>query len=389
MVRLQIRKNTGVPLYLQLKEQLHAAIADGRLQPEERLPPERGLARDLDVNRLTVSRCYEALREERLLVRRQGMGTFVAADAPERAGRAPRTRVREIRMTVREADGALPRWEHFILGELLRGAHETFRRHPVRLSLVESGDLTLADVKRSDGVLIKESRGMPAEAAATLCGGAVPCVTMWGVYHWPNVPGVTHSRESAAAAAVGRLVACGYRRIGVFGDCYSGPWTLSRKLATALRVLHTHGLDLRHRDVIQATVDEGNMYESARALARSGDLPEALFATNDEVALRAIEVFQSEGITVPGDIGVVGIDDWPESATSDPPLTTVRTAARDVGRLAAEKLWTWMTDGTVPESVSVEGELVVRGSTRPAPGESPGQGGADLQEAGRGGKEQR
>jgi GntR family transcriptional regulator len=67
-----------LPLYQQLQRKLRAAIANRLLAPDDALPPERDLAEELAVSRITVRKAIEGLVEEGLLVRRQGSGTFVS-----------------------------------------------------------------------------------------------------------------------------------------------------------------------------------------------------------------------------------------------------------------------------------------------------------------------
>jgi len=66
------------PLYQQLQRALRDAIADNRLSADEALPPERDLAEEFGVSRITVRKALDALVSEGLLNRRQGAGTFVA-----------------------------------------------------------------------------------------------------------------------------------------------------------------------------------------------------------------------------------------------------------------------------------------------------------------------
>lgn len=66
------------PLYRKLQEGLRSAIQRSLLQPQEALPPERDLAAEFDVSRITVRKALDALVAEGLLTRRQGAGTFVA-----------------------------------------------------------------------------------------------------------------------------------------------------------------------------------------------------------------------------------------------------------------------------------------------------------------------
>lgn len=65
------------PLYLQLQEAIRGAIQDKILHPREALPPERDLAEEFDISRITVRNAISGLVDEGLLARKQGNGTFV------------------------------------------------------------------------------------------------------------------------------------------------------------------------------------------------------------------------------------------------------------------------------------------------------------------------
>jgi GntR family transcriptional regulator len=69
----------SAPLYLQLQRALREAIQLKVLSPDDALPPERDMADDFNVSRITVRKALEGLVNEGLLTRRQGAGTFVAA----------------------------------------------------------------------------------------------------------------------------------------------------------------------------------------------------------------------------------------------------------------------------------------------------------------------
>jgi GntR family transcriptional regulator len=66
------------PLYQQLQRKLRLAIENRILGPDDALPPERDLAEDLTVSRITVRKAIDGLVEEGLLIRKQGSGTFVS-----------------------------------------------------------------------------------------------------------------------------------------------------------------------------------------------------------------------------------------------------------------------------------------------------------------------
>jgi len=74
---LRIDPNSSEPIFGQLVFQVKARIARGELEPGDKLPSVRELAKDLAINPNTVARAYEALESEGVIVRKQGSGCFV------------------------------------------------------------------------------------------------------------------------------------------------------------------------------------------------------------------------------------------------------------------------------------------------------------------------
>ncbi len=80
---INIDPSSGLPIYIQIAQQIKTAVAMGRLQPEEPLPSVRQLAVDLAVNPNTVARAYLDLEIEGVIYKRQGAGTFVSGQGVE------------------------------------------------------------------------------------------------------------------------------------------------------------------------------------------------------------------------------------------------------------------------------------------------------------------
>jgi GntR family transcriptional regulator len=85
-------QDNGVPIYVQLREQIAAAVGRGELMPGARLPTMREVAVTLRIDLNTVQRAYGELERDGILVMVRGRGSFVA-EAPPRS-RNPRTDAR-------------------------------------------------------------------------------------------------------------------------------------------------------------------------------------------------------------------------------------------------------------------------------------------------------
>ena len=96
----------------------------------------------------------------------------------------------------------------------------------------------------------------------------------------------------------------------------------------------------------------------------SRELPTAVVAANDLMALGAMAEFRAAGLQLPRDVSVVGFDDIAFAALAEPPLTTVRLPLAELGRRAVEALVETINH---PEQLGTEihipTHLVTRGST--------------------------
>jgi DNA-binding transcriptional regulator YhcF (GntR family) len=89
-MRLRIDYNSDEPITRQAVAQIKLLAVSGQLVPGEKLPSIRGLAHDLQINPTTVSRIYNELAGEGVIVLRQGQGAYVAEGAPPLARREVR-----------------------------------------------------------------------------------------------------------------------------------------------------------------------------------------------------------------------------------------------------------------------------------------------------------
>ena len=79
---LQIDFRSGLPIYIQIVNQVQAQIASGILRPGDQLPTVRALAEELRVNFNTVARAYRILDEARIISTQQGRGTYITEIPP-------------------------------------------------------------------------------------------------------------------------------------------------------------------------------------------------------------------------------------------------------------------------------------------------------------------
>jgi DNA-binding LacI/PurR family transcriptional regulator len=111
------------------------------------------------------------------------------------------------------------------------------------------------------------------------------------------------------------------------------------------------------------TADFG--YHAGRELLRVRDFT-AIFSSNDQMALGLMHAIREAGLTVPGDVSIVGFDDIPEARHFWPPLTTVRQDFAELGRRCIALLLSELAgERTAAYVGTIQPELIVRASTGP------------------------
>lgn len=163
--------------------------------------------------------------------------------------------------------------------------------------------------------------------------------------------------------AVENVIGLGHENLMFVGDV-SYPWVRVRQEAF-LRACQDH--KLKPRSIIEASelsfVDYGE-WAGRRALARR-PLPTAVVAVNDEVAYGLWRSFRRGGVSVPGEISLIGFDDREEALLMDPPLTTVRVRKEEIGRACLITLLERLRHPEMPfVETTLSTDLVVRGTVR-------------------------
>lgn len=190
-----------------------------------------------------------------------------------------------------------------------------------------------------------------------------------------DVPFVGSDSRRGARAVAQYVLEQGHRRIAIV----SGPpalWTSEQRLSGYREALAAAGLDPDDAPVRAGDYKQ----ESGRAAAAEllsdpvGERPTAILCANDLMALGVLEHCRERGLSVPGDVSVVGFDDMPVAELVTPRLTTVRQPAREMGREAAACLLRLVRgqDGREPDPLPTE--LCVRDSVGPPPAGADGDG---------------
>ncbi len=178
-------------------------------------------------------------------------------------------------------------------------------------------------------------------------------------------PAVGATNWQGAYLATEYLINLGHRRIGfITGSMDLG--CSQDRLGGYKSALRTH-----HIPELPGLVFEGDFFQStgvtgANALLDLPVPPTAIFASNDVMAMGAMDAIRHRGLRIPDDISIVGFDNIPQSAMVFPPLTTVQQPLEQMGRVATQMLLEMLDQPPFSgRRIDLPTELVPRASCAP------------------------
>jgi len=216
---------------------------------------------------------------------------------------------------------------------------------------------------RVDGILLAGYTGKPQDLAHMLRG--TPGVVITREVNVSGVDSASAGDRRGAQLAVEHLQDLGHTHIVHLAKPPGLPYP-GRRLG------YVHAMESRSLTpvVIAADMTERGGRQAIEKYLESGKVPTAVFAHNDVVAMGVLDALSSRGLSVPGDVSVVGYDNTELAKSKLIGLTTVDHHARELGRLAAGSVLRRLAGETVsPQSkMHIDPILVVRDtSAAPAP----------------------
>ena len=256
-----------------------------------------------------------------------------------------------------------PREEYFdsvIFAKIYEGVIEEAARHSLVVEAVSPFYFKTRQDYSTAMIVIPQCIPQDDEVQAVIKERSAKVVCAHSLH--PLAGGISTVRpnlKKAAELVLGHLLGKGYAPVAYVGDRDGGQWMASRFEAYHEAMQARDSFSLNY--VKECSLKNGASVKAALsellALPRP---PKAIFATNDVLAITLLEACRDLDVCVPEEIAIAGFDNTLESALSSPPLTTVDTKWKDLGRCSVRMLLE-MEAGDLEDKL-VEPELIARQS---------------------------
>lgn len=257
---------------------------------------------------------------------------------------------------------------------VVRGIHAVARQKgysvlfsEARMNSISADEFTSLLVSRqADGMILLAS--MPSFGPEILSARGdkpLPIVVGCEAIHpqMRHLPSVHIDNVAAAREATAYLIAHGHERIGFMAGEKTSLLTKDRE-AGYRAAMKAAKLAVHEGWIVEGRLTIEGAVKATRSLLNHSAPPTAIFCANDEMAIGALHEIRAAGLRVPQDLSVIGFDDIRYAQFVDPPLTTVRQPAEEIGEKTMYRICRAIEDGVTltAEPELVPHELVVRRS---------------------------
>jgi LacI family transcriptional regulator len=194
-----------------------------------------------------------------------------------------------------------------------------------------------------------------------------------------RMPADVPDNTGGARAATAHLIELGHERIAFLSGPPGLRTTADREVGYR-SAMEAAGLEVDEALIVGGDYSDAGGMRATAALLDGGTPFTGIFASNDAMAIGALQELHARGLRVPADFSLVGFDDVSVARWLDPPLTTIAVPMTEIGRAGMRRLLALLQEGDKPGDrrhqprVTVhDTTLVVRGSTA-APATSEGAG---------------
>lgn len=217
-----------------------------------------------------------------------------------------------------------------------------------------------------DGVALVGNYRLP-EVYRLLDNRKIPYVNTY-VYDQNNLyPCVGIDNRAATYKVAKHLLDLEHRNFGVIANSTQNNDRALERVTGIRTCLADHGIKLPDTRVLEIPYSVADGRVALRSLREVDPGITAVMCTSDTFAIGALLEALDCGIEVPKRLSITGFDDFEISSQLQPPLTTVRVPAEELGVRVAQYLLNRISGHPVPHRTELEANLIIRGSTGPAP----------------------
>jgi len=364
-----IRKESPIPIYKQMADLIRHQVLRGELGPGDQLPSEWSLAITFKISRSSVRRAIELLSQTGMVTRIHGKGNYIRdrSESIDEGGM----------ISLLVPDSRL-----FMFSNVLNGAQSAAKSRGYTLTVSFLGLSEAEEHENFNQLRYHGVKGFVIYPRNNITYDSA----IWQLFqenfsfvlidrYFPDLPStfIGVDNVNAAFQAVSHLTSLGHRSIGFATTTGMDTTTVRDRFNGYLKALRERDIAFDPKWVFDTQSlssspiipeeDEAGQIEIFRSLIRQRGCPKAFFSINDITAYMMGKAASAEGIAIPDELALVGMDDDDYAKRADVPLTTIRQPFHEIGARATHILIDRLRGSpTGIERINLPTQLVIRQS---------------------------
>ena len=352
--------------YEEIADWIKERVEDGELKPGYRIDSEHQLCALFKVSRQTVRHAISVLENDGIVERRRGSGTYIKETINVGEKEVKTMRVAVITNYVQE----------YIFSAMLQEVEHTLSvaGYEMQIALtnntIEKERLVLKNILEKnmvDGIIAETTKSaLPnpnLDIYRKIMKRGIPVLFVNSFYKELDAPHVSMNDKLAGKMVTEHLLKCGHRKIAAIFKADDGQG--HERYKGYMEALMEADIELKSKHIVWIDTDTiRNMREDGGWILRRIMGCTACVCYNDEVANHLVALCMEQGMRIPEELSVMGIDDSNLATFCEVPLTSARNPIRDVAKVAALEMLEMMKGMPVPKAAELDPEIVNRSSVR-------------------------
>jgi len=360
------KMRSSEPKYLEIVNWIQAKIENGELKSGNKLYSENELSEMFHISRQTVRHAIDVLEQRKLVTRIQGSGTYISGMNTFDATVNKTMNIAVISTYV----------DSYIFPTIIKGIEKILSKEGYMVQIAFTNNKiererdiiqNILEKNNIDGLIVEATKSALPNPNIMfyeqIMARGIPVIFFNSYYPALNVPHVALNDKLMGKKVTKYLIEKGHKKIAAIFKADDGQG--HQRYAGYVEAMLEADIKLNDTNIIWLDTEYiRDLKDEKKQILTRIDGCTAVFCYNDEIAFLLEEICQKEGIQIPEDLSIIGIDNSELAELCDTPLTSISHPMEKLGIKVAENLIHLIENGSFNATYEFDADIVTRRSVK-------------------------
>ena len=360
------KMRSSEPKYLEIVNWIQAKIENGELKSGNKLYSENELSEMFHISRQTVRHAIDVLEQRKLVMRIQGSGTYISGTDSFGATTEKTMNIAVISTYV----------DSYIFPNIIKGIEKVLSKADYMVQIAFTNNKiererdiiqNILEKNNIDGLIVEATKSALPNPNIMfyqqIMNRGIPVIFFNSYYPALSVPHVALNDKLMGKKVTKYLIDKGHKKIAAIFKADDGQG--HQRYAGYVEAMLEADIKLNDTNIIWLDTEYiRDLKDEKKQILTRIDGCTAVFCYNDEIAFLLEEICQKEGIQIPEDLSIIGIDNSELAELCDTPLTSISHPMEKLGTKVAENLIHLIENPSFNATYEFDSEIVTRRSVK-------------------------